>query len=171
MSFLAKMEPLQPPMGPPKTQKSQKVPLKGSLFTPSENLLQKYRFLDPPEPRKLSWRLHKTSIFTCRPYPKNIIKMTSQNLPFSSLAAPSSPKVPKRSVSENPQKKHLPQSRKRCQNDLQMGGGFSAFFLLLPSPVSDPAPSLPQTCKILTFCIKNTLFSLYFHSDFLKKKT
>ena len=152
------MEPLQPPMGPPQTQKSQKVPLKGSLFTPSEKLLQKYRFLDPPEPRKLSWRLHKTSIFTCRPYPKNIIKMTSQNLPFSSLAAPSSPKVPKRSVSENPRKKHLPQRRKRCQNDLKNRFLFGPQRLLFASLFQTWSQGPPRPPKYVNLARKTHFF-------------
>ena len=55
---------------------------KGALFTPSEKRLENRRFLDPPETSELSWRLHKTSIFTYPLYPQNGIEMTSQNLPF-----------------------------------------------------------------------------------------
>ena len=66
--------------GHPKIKKSAKVPPKGALFTLSEKRLGNHRFLDPPEPFELSWRLHKTSIFTCWPFPQNGTETTSQNL-------------------------------------------------------------------------------------------
>ena len=85
MPFGSKMEPYWEPVDTPKSQKSAKVPPKGALFTPSEKRLGNHRFLDPPEPSELSWRLHKTSIFTYPVYPQNGIEMTSQNLPFRHL--------------------------------------------------------------------------------------
>ena len=107
MHFLSKMEPFWEPMGSQKSQKSVKVLPKIALFTPSEKCVENPRFLEPPEPSELSWRLHKTSICTCRPYPQIGIEMNSQNLHFGYLWAPKSPKVTKRSVRENALKKRL----------------------------------------------------------------
>ena len=101
MHLLSKMEPFWEPMGTQKSQKPVKVPPKIALFTPSEKRLKNHRFLDPPEPSELSWRLHKTSIFTCWPCPQNGIETTSQNLHFGYLWIPKSPTVTKRSVPEN----------------------------------------------------------------------
>ena len=101
MYFLSKMEPFWEPMGTHKSQKPAKVPPKIALFTPSEKRLKNHRFLDPPEPSELSWRLHKTSIFTCWPCPQNGIETTSQTLHFGYLWTPKSPTVTKRSVPEN----------------------------------------------------------------------
>ena len=82
MPFGPKIEPFWEPMGSQKSPKSAKVSPQGALFTPSEKRLENRRFLDPPETSELSWRLHKTSIFTYPLYPQNGIEMTSQNLPF-----------------------------------------------------------------------------------------
>ena len=94
----------KPAASTPSTPQSAKVPPKIALFTPSEKRLGNHRFLDPPEPSELSWRLHKTSIFTCWPCPQNSIGTTSQNLHFRNLWTPKSPTVTKRSVPENAQK-------------------------------------------------------------------
>ena len=92
MPFGPKMEPFWEPMGTHKSKKSAKVPPKGALFTPSEKRHKNHRSLDPPEPSELSWRLHKTSIFTCWPCPQNNIETTSQNLPFGTFGLPHRPK-------------------------------------------------------------------------------
>ena len=140
MPFLAKMEPLQPPMGPQKSRKSPKVPPKGALFTPRKKRLRFHRFSDPPEPSKTSWRLHNTSIFTFWPCPQNGIKSGSQNLPFRHLWAPKSPKVQKMRAHENTLKNTSAKIPNMYQNDLPNGGLFRARRLLFTTSVPDLSP-------------------------------
>ena len=95
LPFYPKLEPFGTPRGAPKSEKSPKVPTKAALFTPPEKHLEISPFLDPPEPSEWSSRLHETSIDACWPCPPNVVKRTSQNLPFGHLWPPKGPQVQK----------------------------------------------------------------------------
>ena len=142
------------------TPQSAKVPPKIALFTPSEKRLGNHRFLDPPQPSELSWRLHKTSIFTCWPCPQNGIEMTSQNLHFGYLWAPKSPTVTTRSVSENALKKHLQKIKTKYQNDLQKCLPSSPGNALFYGSGSRPGLNGAQTTNIFHFSSKMFNFSM-----------
>ena len=133
------MEPFWTPRGTQQSEKSRKVLSETAIFTPFEKHLEIWWFLDPPEPAGLSSHPHKTSIFACWPYPENVIKMTSQNLPFGGLWAPNGPKVQKKCPLENTWKNILQKTPKKCQNYLQnekvpinFWPPFTSFFQLWP---------------------------------------
>ena len=74
------------PRGHPKITKSNQSASPNHFFKTSENDWKKkkhHKFKDLPEPSERSWRLHKTSICTCRPCPK----MASKWHPETSLFA------------------------------------------------------------------------------------
>ncbi len=157
MHCFSKMEPFWEPMGTQKSHKSAKVLPKIALFTPSEKRLTNHRFLNPPEPSELSWRLHKTSILTCWPCPQNGIETTSQNLHFRYPWTPKSQKVTKRSVPENALKNTCKKNRQSTKMTSQ-NGEFLARKLPFLLSVSKPGVRNAQDHQNTQFFIKNVQF-------------
>ena len=113
MHFLSKMVPFGTPIGTQKSSKALNVAPKDARFTSCKPRLRIRRFWDPPEPSKLSSRLHKTSIFTFWPYPENSSKISSKTRLSGTFGHQKGPNVRKNRTSENAGKNKTAENTKR----------------------------------------------------------
>ena len=113
MYFLPKIVPFGAPIGTQKSSKAPNMPPKGARFTSCKTRLRNRRFLDPPEPSKLSSRLHKTSIFTFWPYPENSSKISSKTCLSGTLGHQKGPNGGKNRTSENAGENKTAENTKR----------------------------------------------------------
>ena len=150
---------------------------KGHFLPLLKKRLKFHQFSNPPEPSKWGWRLHKTSIFTFWPCPKNGIKSTSQNLTFWHPWAPKPPQVRKMRAHENTPKNTSAKIPKKCQNDLQNRWVFDPETPMFSSLGSDPSQGDPRTSQIPHFSCQNvsatrvrTSLQQTLHFPILKKR-